>query len=181
MFSVIFPVVAGSVSAWLDKSVCSRCDSKFTLNKPCAVCKKPVCGGCGIDFGSMTYQGVRVHPAGRCCEIHESKFRERSDAAVAKIDHDLERQAAEAKLKDLSAAQIHRVVVYSRNFKGHMEPTRLGKTIETSYFDDLDAAREEIKILAVLEDCYVVQQEHVQRKTENAPYTHSVFSVSGVI
>ena len=53
MFSVIFPVVAGSVSAWLDKSVCSRCDSKFTLNKPCAVCKKPVCGGCGIDFGSM--------------------------------------------------------------------------------------------------------------------------------
>ncbi len=182
-----------SAFIWSKKSKCVQCGSKFTSNEPCIICGHLVCSSCGTNYKSVTYRGVHLQAAARCCNVHAAEMNKLIAAAKARIDKEEEERAeaaakeqlrreAEEKRRQLAEQQVGLVMVYSKNYLGRVERPRQGKTISTDYYADQDMAIFELKILAVQAGCFVVQNLALEALTqEDGSYKHRVWRASGVI
>lgn len=73
-------------------------------------------------------------------------------------------------------------MVYSKNFKGKTEPSKLSKVIETNFHEDKDIAELELKMLAAEEGCVVILGVEFLRDTRmSGNYTYAVWQAKGVI
>lgn len=180
MLPLIAVPVLGLV--WTFKPKCVRCNSRFTLNSTCIICKGLVCQECGTSFDKVIYKDFRLLDSSHCCNIHTSNRLDVISEVKLKIDQEIAFKFEEQKRRDNAELKMDQVIVYSKRYHGYKEPMRLGKTIKTPFFDDKDTALNELKIIAAMNECFIVQeqQEHSCPKNDGN-YTYKTWSYSGVI
>jgi hypothetical protein len=164
-------VVAVGTLLAKNKSKCSVCDSRLTLNEDCLFDGKPVCSSCGQDRQKVVYKDNRLSLAGRCCNEHIKAHDEELAQKMAAIDKEIWTRAEAAK-----------VITYSKNFQGKVEAPKLGKRIETAIYADKEEAELQLKILTLSEGCLLVQQvEFHKGKDDSTSYIRSTWRASGII
>jgi hypothetical protein len=187
---IVSTVTALAAFFWHKKSSCTQCKSKFTSNDECVICHGEVCSSCGKDYAPVIYKGAEIFAGGRCCDVHKPNLEAMLIKAHLEQDMELEHQAELrrkseelARRREVALGKIGMVVTYSTNYESSKKkPVRLNKTIKTPYFENQDDARRELKVMAAMEDCYVVQDVKFNFETaENYRYTYHKWSFSGVI
>jgi hypothetical protein len=79
-------------------------------------------------------------------------------------------------------AKSDQVKTWPQAYKGDVPAPKLGKRISTEKINDKEEALAQLKILAVLNDCFHVQQVELHRSTgEDGNYKFSVWEATGII
>jgi len=171
----MIPIILGGAAAVsvfkIFKPKCIKCGSQFTLNKKCGVCNELVCGKCGAYFEEITYKDRLLQKKVRCCEEHVAQMNDKIATGKILIDKRIRAEEQSALVK-----------TYVKNYDGHIEPASLGKTIRTEYFNDQEAAKNELKVLAAMDECFIVQGIVFNYQSQSdGNYKYKVWSATGVI
>lgn len=181
---IMLPLIAVPVLGlvWTFKPKCIRCNSRFTLNSTCIICKELVCQECGTYFDEVIYKGFHLLNSSHCCNIHTTKRLDLIAEVKVKTDQEIAFRFEQQRRREYAELKMDQVIVYSKRYYGHKEPVRLGKTIKTPFFDDKDIALKELKIIAAMHDCFIAHelQEHSYLKNDGN-YSYKTWSYSGVI
>jgi hypothetical protein len=137
---------------------------------------------CGTDYNEITYRGVSLQQAGRCCNADVAEMQARMARAMAKVDKDIADAEEEAWRRHAAEAQAAEVELFPESYVGSRPAPRLKKRIETPYFRYQKQARFELKVMTVLEGCSVVQQVTLHEKeSSQGNYQYREWAASGIV
>ncbi len=160
------------------KSTCSVCESKLTWNQDCLFDFEPVCENCGVAVEASEYGGYVISKGGRCCKIHLSKYEILLNQRRADID---QQKINEAKMKWAREESIN-VKTWSKNYKGDVPVPKLNRHIVTGKFKDKDESLTQLKMLAVLDGCFAIQQvEQIKSTGEEGNFKFAEWQATGII